>query len=180
MTYRDEHEALRARLEATEQRLRETEEQLAEARRRLEEPPSLEPSTAPPPSRRVGHPPPARVDPSMMRTMLGAAGLLLALLGLGFVLWNLPAADHLGDVIAILLFAAVLFFTPGGLLVLLSVRPPRRAGHVTPPVLRARVAVSSLPRAAEGEGAAEADEDEDEDAGEALRSVGDGARGGQS
>jgi hypothetical protein len=142
MTYRDEHEALRARLAATEQRLRETEDELAQAKRRLDEPASLEPSTPPPASRRVGHPPPAAVDLGMARSFLGAGGVLVALIGLGFVLWNLPAAEHLGDVGAILLFALSIFFVPGGLLVFASLRRPRRAAPVTAFPLRTRVATA--------------------------------------
>lgn len=142
MTYRDEQEALRARLEATEQRLRETEHELAEVRRRLEEPAVVEPSTPPPASRRVGHLPPAPVlDGGMARTLLGAGGLLLSLLGIAFVLWNLPAAEHVADIGGTLLFAFMTLLAPGGLLVFLSLRRPRRALHAGVAPLRARIAV---------------------------------------
>jgi hypothetical protein len=54
MSYRDEQEALRARLEATEQRLRITEEELAEAKRRVDA--HVEQRPAPVRSRRVRSP----------------------------------------------------------------------------------------------------------------------------
>jgi hypothetical protein len=126
MTYRDEQEALRARLEATEQRLREAESELAEARRLLAEQPSaLEPSTPPPPSRRVGHPQPSPPGASLARTLAGSGGAVLSLFGIGFMLWNLPGAA-LGELVVSTLVSALLFLGPGGLLVWFSLRQPAR------------------------------------------------------
>src|SRR5437762_4263188 len=102
MTYRDEHEALRARLEATEQRLRETERELAETKRLLEGgTEAILPSEAPPPSRRVGFPDPepSRSIGSVARVLAGAGGVVQTLVGLAFLLWNLPAVDRLLDVV---------------------------------------------------------------------------------
>jgi hypothetical protein len=54
MSYRDEHEALRARLDATEQRLRIAEEELADAKRRVDA--HVEKRSAPARWRRIGSP----------------------------------------------------------------------------------------------------------------------------
>jgi len=110
---------------------------------------SLEPVAPPPASRRVGHPLPPPGDVSVGRSLVGVGGAVLSLMGVGFVLWNLPAADQLGDVAVTLLMAIVLFLGPGGLLVWLSLRSsPRR--RVQMPVPRAvRVAAAAEERAAE-------------------------------
>jgi hypothetical protein len=110
MPYRDDQEALRARLEATEQRLRVAEEELAEAKRRLEEPLAPEPS-APPlsaSSRCVGYPPSAR---HFQYDTLAAAvsGTVLSFLGIAFLL---PADEGLADVVKTLFIAIAIALGP--------------------------------------------------------------------
>jgi len=163
MTYRDEQQALRARLEATEQRLRETENELAEAKRLLEEGPSVfEPSTAPPPSRRVGHPPPPPPGASLARTLAGSGGAVLTLFGIGFMLWNLPGAGLL-DMAMTMFFSALLFLGPGGLFVWLSLRQTAKRHHpAVPSIALRRERVTT--RIGEVELATEADADADADA----------------
>ncbi len=126
MAYRDEHEALRARLEATEQRLRVAENELADARRELEKP--LEPSSAPPSSRRVGFPQTARHGLQYGRMAAALGGTVLSLLGIASLLWNLPGADGVGDIAATLAAAIAFCLAPGALLLYFSARTrPRRS-----------------------------------------------------
>jgi hypothetical protein len=127
MAYRDEHEALRARLEATEERLRIAEGELAEAKRRLEEPTVLEPSAPPPSTRRVGYPPAAVQAHAQYGVMAAAvSGTILSLVGIAFLLWNLPGDEGLADIAATLVLAFGFGLAPGGGLLYFSVRTPKR------------------------------------------------------
>jgi hypothetical protein len=110
MPYRDEQEALRARLEATEQRLRVAEEELAEAKRRLEEPPALEPPSPPrsASSQRVDDPASA---PHFQYDTLATAvsGIVLSFLGIAFLL---PADEGVADVVKTLSIAMAIALGP--------------------------------------------------------------------
>ena len=145
MAYRDEHEALRARLEATEQRLRVAETELEDAKRRLEAP-LLMPSSSSPSSRRVGFPPVESHRAQYGRMAAASGGTLLSLVGIASLLWNLPAAEGLGDLAATVAFAIAFCLAPGGLLLYVSARRPRRAGIVSGGAEAPRARISSRAR----------------------------------
>jgi hypothetical protein len=161
MAYRDEQEALLARLEATEQRLRVAENELADAKRRLEEPLVLQPSAPPPSSRRVGYPPVAAA-PAQYGVVAAVSGTVLSVVGIAFLLWNLPGDEGLGDIAATLALAAMFGLLPGAGLLYFSIRRPARRAPLElesePP--RARVAPQARVEVAADLIPEEAEEDE--------------------
>ena len=146
MAYRDENQALRARLEATEQRLRVVENELADARRRLEEEPApLAPSVPPRASRRVGYPPPKPTQPNQYAAVSAAvSGIVLLLAGSAFLLWNLPADEGGLEILETMFVGVVMALVPGLLLLRYALRsPPISVPAAEPVVVRPRVV---LPR----------------------------------
>ena len=144
MAYRDENQALRARLEATEQRLRVVENELADARCRLEAP--LAPSVPPPESRRVGFPPPKQTQPNQYTAVSAAvSGIVLLLAGSAFLLWNLPADEGAREIVETLFVGVVMAIVPGLLLLRYALRSPSLPAATEDVIVRRRVEPTPAP-----------------------------------